>query len=61
MKRAVVYTRISRDPLHTELGVQRQERDCLALCDRLGFEVVEVFHFVSFCGRPIAPQSRLRG
>ncbi|HTH07229.1 MAG TPA: ATP-binding protein, partial [Ilumatobacteraceae bacterium] len=33
MKRAVVYTRISRDPEHDELGVRRQEADCRALCE----------------------------
>ena len=43
MRRAVIYCRISRDPDHTELGVQRQEKDCRAICAREGFEVVDVF------------------
>jgi DNA invertase Pin-like site-specific DNA recombinase len=42
MKRAAIYLRISRDPLHDELGVRRQERDCVALCQREGLEVIEV-------------------
>jgi DNA invertase Pin-like site-specific DNA recombinase len=36
-----VYCRISRDPAHDELGVKRQEADCRALCDRLGWSIVE--------------------
>jgi site-specific DNA recombinase len=46
MKRAVIYCRISKDSKKgTEgegLGVQRQEDDCRALCDRKGWEVVAV-------------------
>jgi len=41
--RAVVYTRISRDPTGAELGVRRQEVDCRQLCEREGYELVEVF------------------
>lgn len=40
-RRAVIYTRISRDPEHDELGVTRQRHDCEQLCEREGFEVVE--------------------
>lgn len=39
----VIYCRISKDQAHTELGVQRQEKECRALCDQLGLVVVSVF------------------
>jgi DNA invertase Pin-like site-specific DNA recombinase len=39
---AIVYTRISADPEGRAVGVERQTADCLALADRLGFEVVDV-------------------
>ena len=35
----VVYCRISKDHLHDELGVQRQEKECREMCDRLGIGV----------------------
>lgn len=38
--RAAIYTRISLDETGEGLGVQRQLEDCLALADRLGWEVV---------------------
>jgi DNA invertase Pin-like site-specific DNA recombinase len=38
-----IYCRISRDPGHDELGVRRQEQDCRALCERLGWPVAEVY------------------
>jgi site-specific DNA recombinase len=38
--RTVVYTRISQDATGEQLGVQRQLDDCLALAERLGWEVV---------------------
>lgn len=41
--RAAVYTRISNDPTLQGLGVQRQLDDCLALADRLDWEVVARF------------------
>jgi site-specific DNA recombinase len=41
--RAAVYCRISRDPRGDLLGVQRQEPPCRELCERLGWEVVEVY------------------
>jgi site-specific DNA recombinase len=41
--RAAVYVRISRDRSGDMLGVQRQEPPCRALCERLGWEVVEVY------------------
>ena len=43
MKRAAVYTRISRDKEGLELGVQRQEEDCRALAAREGYEVVRLY------------------
>jgi site-specific DNA recombinase len=33
-----VYLRLSRDPGHDELGVQRQRRECLELCERRGWQ-----------------------
>lgn len=43
MKRAAIYTRISRDREGLELGVQRQEEDCRALAAREGYEVVAAY------------------
>ena len=42
-KRAAIYTRISADPSGDALGVQRQEEDARRLCERRGWQVVEVF------------------
>ena len=39
----LIYCRISKDQAHTELGVQRQEKECRELCERLGLTVVTVF------------------
>jgi site-specific DNA recombinase len=41
-RRAVVYTRISRDRVGAGLGVERQEADCRKLAADLGWEVVTV-------------------
>jgi len=41
--KALVYTRISRDPSGNELGVRRQEVDCRALCEREGYELQQLF------------------
>ena len=41
--RAAIYTRISADQTGEGLGVQRQLDECLALADRLGWEVVDRF------------------
>ena len=41
--RAAIYTRISLDQTGEALGVERQLEDCLALADRLGWEVVAKF------------------
>ena len=40
---AAIYTRISKDREGRELGVQRQEADCRALANRLGYDSVLVF------------------
>ncbi len=40
---AAVYARISSDPNDTSLGVTRQVKDCLALAERKGWMVGEVF------------------
>lgn len=39
----VIYTRISLDRAGETLAVARQEQECRALADRLGFNVVEVY------------------
>src|SRR6478736_4372336 len=40
---AAIYCRISRDREGAGLGVERQEADCRALAERLGWEVAAVF------------------
>lgn len=40
-KRAVIYSRISRDTEGAGAGVERQRRDCLDLCERRGWSVSE--------------------
>ncbi|MBT1621525.1 recombinase family protein [Curtobacterium flaccumfaciens pv. oortii] len=40
---AAIYARISRDKAGAGLGVDRQEADCRALAERLGWDVVAVF------------------
>jgi site-specific DNA recombinase len=42
-KRTAIYVRISEDQTGERLGVERQTEDCLALADRLGWEVVTVY------------------
>lgn len=42
-RRAVIYCRISRDKAGAGLGVERQEEDCRALAERLGWEVSDVY------------------
>ncbi len=41
--RAGIYCRISRDKVGAGLGVERQQADCRALAERLGWSVVDVF------------------
>ncbi len=40
---AAVYVRISQDRGGAGLGVDRQENECRALAERLGWRVIEVF------------------
>ena len=40
---AAIYVRISQDRGGAGLGVERQEQDCRALADRLGWSVVDVY------------------
>ena len=42
MTRAVLYTRISRDPEGEALGVERQRQDCLDRAAREGWVVLDV-------------------
>src|SRR4051794_33460632 len=42
-KNAAIYVRISQDRTGAGLGVERQEEDCRALAERLGWRVVEVY------------------
>jgi DNA invertase Pin-like site-specific DNA recombinase len=41
-RRAAVYTRISADRTGAGLGIERQETDCRALAEQLGWEIVAV-------------------
>ena len=43
MKSAAIYVRISQDRGGAGLGVERQETECRALAERLGWTVVEVY------------------
>ena len=40
--RTVIYCRISQDATGAGLGVQRQEKDCRALCRKRGWRVADV-------------------
>ncbi|GAA1326572.1 recombinase family protein [Leucobacter albus] len=42
-QKAVIYARISDDREGEGLGIERQETDCRALAERLGFEVIAVY------------------
>src|SRR5829696_8102553 len=41
-RRAAIYTRISQDRTGAGFGIERQETDCRALAERLGWEIVAV-------------------
>ena len=41
--RAAIYVRISSDRAGAGMGVARQEEDCRALCERLGWQVADVY------------------
>jgi site-specific DNA recombinase len=57
---AAIYCRISRDAEKDGLGVGRQEKDCRALAERLGWDVVAVFvdNDVSAFSGKVRPQYR---
>ena len=58
--RAGIYTRISWDPAGQRAGVQRQRRDCEALCASRHWKIAQYFEDNdSVCLRRQAP-SRLR-
>ncbi|MEU2133402.1 recombinase family protein [Streptomyces sp. NPDC018352] len=42
-KRAGIYVRISKDRKGQELGIQRQEKACRELCERMGWGVLKVY------------------
>ncbi|WP_299572975.1 recombinase family protein [uncultured Williamsia sp.] len=51
----VIYTRISQDRAGEQGGVERQQKDCRALADQLGVDVVKVFtdnDVSAYSGRP---------
>ena len=48
-RRAVIYTRISHDPMGSEAGVDRQEKDCRVFAKKHGFTVV---------GKPVVDNDR---
>ena len=53
--RAAIYARISRDREGAGLGVERQEADCRALAERLGWEVSAVYvdnDISAYSGKP---------
>jgi len=53
--RAAIYCRISKDKVGAGLGVERQQADCRALAERLGWLVVEVFtdnDLSAYSGKP---------
>jgi DNA invertase Pin-like site-specific DNA recombinase len=53
--RAAIYCRISKDKVGAGLGVERQQADCRALAERLGWTVAEVFSdndLSAYSGKP---------
>jgi DNA invertase Pin-like site-specific DNA recombinase len=60
--RAGIYVRISQDRGGAGLGVQRQEQDCRALCERRGWDVVDVYvddDVSAYSGKPRPAWRRL--
>lgn len=54
-RRAAIYARISNDKVGAGLGVQRQEADCRALCERNGWKVADVYvdnDLSAYSGKP---------
>lgn len=61
---AVIYVRISRDREGAGLGVERQEKDCRALAERLGLRVVDVYvdnDMSAYSGKPRRNYRRMMG
>jgi DNA invertase Pin-like site-specific DNA recombinase len=55
IRKAALYCRISRDRTGAGLGVERQERECRQLADRLGWEIVDVYQdndLSAYSGKP---------
>lgn len=64
MLRAAIYTRISQDSAGLGLGVERQRRDCTALCEAQGWTIVETLienDTSAFSGKPRPFYRRLLG
>lgn len=60
--KAGVYCRISSDPSGRKAGVQRQEEDCRALCEQLGWDIVDVYvdnDVSAYSGKPRPSYERL--
>jgi site-specific DNA recombinase len=54
-RRAAIYTRISQDREGAGLGVERQEADCRALAEKLGWDIVAVYSdndLSAYSGKP---------
>lgn len=63
-RRAVIYCRISQDRTGAGLGVDRQERDCRALAERLEVDVVQVLtddDVSAYSGKPRPAYRELLG
>jgi site-specific DNA recombinase len=61
--RAAIYARISSDRTGAGFGVTRQEEDCRALCERLGWPVVRVYpdnDVSAYSGKPRPQWDQLR-
>jgi site-specific DNA recombinase len=58
--KAAIYCRISKDRAGAGLGVERQEKDCRELAERLGWEVVTVYadNDISAYSGKVRPQYR---
>jgi len=59
---AAIYCRISRDPSGAELGVRRQEKDCRAVAEREGWDVIEILvddDRSAYSGKPRPAYQRL--
>jgi DNA invertase Pin-like site-specific DNA recombinase len=60
--RVGLYLRLSNDPGHDRLGVQRQEKEARRFCDQRGWEVAEVFEDddrSAFSGKPRPAYQRM--